>query len=153
MLPLIIQVWVPDLRCTVTGCGACHRAALCADPLASPGKRCTASGTRGCSSMIIPRHPNLARDVVVAGCKLHACAGGLLADGLPVKLLPRRLVGGVGEAALGVELGVAALQLSVGDQDVGGALIEVDTDPVTGGKHSKPAVGSGFRRRIQDRWR
>src|SRR3974390_3354626 len=104
MVPLIVQLWVPDLRCTAR---ALHRV------------RDTRLGRQGL--VIIPRHTDLAGDVVVAGCKLHARASGLLTDGLSIELLPRGLVGGVGEAALGLELGAAALQLIVSNQDVGGA--------------------------------
>src|SRR5437870_2209236 len=49
--------------------------------------------------MIIPRDADLACDVVIARCKLHAGAGGLLADGRAIELLPGRLVRRIFEAA------------------------------------------------------
>src|SRR5581483_12477284 len=99
----------------------------------------------GAWSVIIPRHPDLAGDVVIARGELHAGAGGVLADGEAVELLPWRLVGGMREAALGLQLGVALLHLVVGDQDVGGTLVEVDPDLVAGLENGEPAVGGGFR--------
>src|SRR5438105_2153396 len=60
--------------------------------------------------MIIPRHADRARNILIARGELHAGAGGLLADGRAIQLLPRRLVGRVGEAALGLQLGAALLQ-------------------------------------------
>ena len=56
------------------------------------------------SLVIIPGHTDPARDVVVARGELHAGAGGLLADGRAIELLPRRLVGRVGEAAFGFQI-------------------------------------------------
>src|SRR6478672_6486144 len=103
--------------------------------------------------MIIPRHAHLACNVMIAGGELHTGAGGLLADGRTIELLPRRLVGRIGEAALGLQLGAALLQLLVGDQDVGAALVEVDAYVVAGPEDRKPAVGGGFRRGVQDRGR
>src|SRR5439155_25016166 len=103
--------------------------------------------------MVIPRHADLARDVVIARGELHAGPRGLLADGRTIELLPRRLVGGIGEAASSLQLGAALLQLIVGDQDVGAALVEVDAHLVTGLEDRKPAVGGGFRRRVKNRGR
>src|SRR3984885_6209209 len=103
--------------------------------------------------MIIPRHADLAGDVVIAGGELHAGAGGLLADGRTIQLLPRRLVGRVGEAAFGLEVGAALLQLLVRDQDVGAAFVEVDANLVAGLEDRKATIGGGFRRGVEDRRR
>src|SRR5258707_15886366 len=103
--------------------------------------------------MIIPRDADLARDVVIARRELHAGAGGLLTDGRTIELLPRRLVGRIGEAAPGLQLGAALLYLLVGDQDVGAALVEVDAHLVAGPEDRQPAIGGGFRRGVQDRGR
>src|ERR1700731_4802686 len=103
--------------------------------------------------MIIPRHADLAGDVVIAGGELHAGAGGLLADGRTIQLLPRRLVGRVREATFGLEVGAALLQLVVRDQDVGAAFVEIDANLVAGLQDRKPAIGGGLRRRVEDRWR
>src|SRR6266850_5509393 len=103
--------------------------------------------------MIVPRHADAAGNVLIARCKLHAGAGGLLADGRAIELLPRRLVRRVGEAALGLQLGAALLQLLVRDQDVGIALVEVDANLVAGPQDRQPAVGGGLRRGVEDRRR
>src|SRR6201996_5557546 len=91
--------------------------------------------------VIIPGHADRARDVMIPRRELHAGAGRLLADGGAVELLPRRLVGRVGEAALGLQVGVALLELLVGDQDVGRALVEADAAPVAGLEDRHPAIG------------
>src|SRR6478735_9874502 len=98
--------------------------------------------------MIIPRHTDLAGDVVIARRELHAGAGGLLADGGAIELLPRRLVGRVGEAAFRLQVGVAFPQLLVRDQDVRGTLVEVDANLVAGLEDRKPAVGGSFGRSV-----
>src|ERR1700754_538242 len=103
--------------------------------------------------VIVPRHADAAGDVLVAGGELHAGAGGLLADGGAIEFLPRRLVGRVGKTALGLQLGMPLLQLLVGDQNVGAALVEVDADLVAGLENCEPAIGGGFRRSVEDRRR
>src|SRR5215207_8546703 len=60
--------------------------------------------------MIIPRHADRARNIMIARCEFHAGAGSLLADGGAIELLPRCLVGRVGEAALVLQLGTTLLQ-------------------------------------------
>ena len=92
--------------------------------------------------MIIPRHADRAGNVLIARGEFHAGAGGLLADGRAIELLPWRLVGRVGEAALVLQLGAALLQFVARDQDVGVALVEVDADLVAG-----PAGSQARRRR------
>src|SRR5437868_1955104 len=103
--------------------------------------------------MIVPRHTDRARNIMIARGELHAGAGGLLADGRTIELLPRRLVGRVVEAARGFQLGATLLQLVAGDQDVGVALVEVDANLVAGPQDGKPAVGGRLRRGVEDRGR
>src|SRR4051794_40550449 len=103
--------------------------------------------------MIIPGNADGACDVVIAGCELHAGAGGLLADGRAIELLPWRLVGRVFEAAIRLELGVPLLELLIGKQDVGAAFVKVDANLVAGLKNGEAAIGRGFRRGVQDRRR
>src|SRR5271169_4915732 len=103
--------------------------------------------------MIIPRHTDLAGDVVVARGKLYAGAGGPLADGRAIEFLPRRLARRIGEAAPGLELGVALLPLLIRDQVVRGPLVEVDADLVAGLEDRKPPIGGGFRCGVEDRRR
>src|SRR4051794_38723636 len=103
--------------------------------------------------MIIPRDADLAGNVVIARRELHAGAGGMLAHGRAIELLPWRLVGGVGEAALGLELGAAPLQLFIRDQDVGAALVQVDANLVASFEDGEAAVGGRFGRRVEDRRR
>src|SRR6266700_4064719 len=103
--------------------------------------------------MIVPGHADAGGDVVITGGELQTSAGGLLTDGRAVELLPRRLVGRVGEAAAGLEVGAPLLQLLIRDQDVGAALVEVDADLVAGLEDRKSAIGGGFRRGVEDRGR
>src|SRR5262249_52318629 len=105
------------------------------------------------ASVIVPRHADLAGDVVVARCELHAGPRGLLAHGGAIELLPWRLVRREGEAALGLQLGVALLDLGIADQDIRAALVEVDADLVAGAQDREPAVGRCFRRSVEDRGR
>src|SRR4051812_30575912 len=99
----------------------------------------------GCSSMIIPRHADGAGDVAVARCQFETGAGGLLADGVAVELLPRRLVFRIRKSAHGLEVGEALLELLGRDQDIRVPLIEVDADTIAGLEHGKSAVGGRFR--------
>src|SRR6266403_4255760 len=103
--------------------------------------------------MIIPRHADATGDVVIARGQLHTRAGGLLADGRAIELLPRRLVGRIGEAAPRFKVGAPSLQLLIRYQDVGAALVEVYANLVASLEDRKPAVGSRFRRCVQDRRR
>src|SRR5256885_16928357 len=103
--------------------------------------------------MIIPGHADRCGDVVVTGGELHAGAGGLLPDGRAVELLPRRLIGRIGEAAAGLEIRAPLLQLIIRNQDVGAALVEVDADLVARLEDRQSPVGGGFRRGVEDRGR
>ena len=103
--------------------------------------------------MIIPCPADASSDVVIARREFQARAGGLLAHGRAIELLPGRLVGRIGEAAFCLQFGAAPLQLLVGNQDVGAALVEVDANHVAGLEDRKPAVGCGFGRGVQDRRR
>src|SRR5690242_2973936 len=118
-----------------------------------PGLRYAPSGLRVPNSVIIPRHADLAGDVLVAGGELHAGAGGLLADGVAIDLLPRRLVRREAESALRLQLGMALLHLIVRDQDIGAALVEIDADLVAGAQDGEPAIGGRFRRGVENRGR
>src|SRR5690242_6774678 len=103
--------------------------------------------------VVVARHTHGAGDVVIAGRKLDASAGRVLADGISIELLPGRLVGRMRVAAAGLELGMALFNLVVGDQDVGRALVEIDAHLVAGLEDGKPAIGGSFRRSVEDRWR
>src|SRR5580698_9198142 len=103
--------------------------------------------------VIIPGDADFAGDVVVARSKLHAGAGGLLADRRAIDFLPRRLVCRIGKAAFGLQLRMALLHLVIRNQDVGAALVEVDANPVAGLQDRKATVGGGFRRGVEDRRR
>src|ERR1700688_5261397 len=116
-----------------------------AGSLRSQGRRFTES------LMIIPRHADLAGDVVIAGGEFHAGAGGLLADGRAIEFLPRRLVGRIGKATLCFKFGAALLQFLVRDQDIGAGLVEVDPNLVAGLEDRQATVGGGFRGWVQDR--
>src|SRR3954468_1098351 len=100
--------------------------------------------------VIIPRHPERAGDVLVARGELDAGAARVLADGVAIEFLPRRLVRRGLEAAIGLQLGVALLHLVVRDQDIRAALVEVDAHLVAVPQNRKAAVRRSFRRGIQD---
>src|SRR3954469_3422925 len=110
-------------------------------------------GLRVPNSVIIPRHAKCAGDVLIARGELHAGTSRLLADCVAIKLLPRRLVRRMLEAAIGLELGMALLHLVVGDENVGAALVQIDAHPVAVPEDREPAIGGGFRRSIEDRRR
>src|ERR1700738_2775181 len=103
--------------------------------------------------MIIPRHADAAGDVVIVRREFHSRAGGLLADGRAIELLPRRLVGRIREAALGFEFGAPPFELLIRYQNVGAALVEVDANLVAGLEDRKATVGSRFPRCVQYRRR
>src|SRR3954452_10751479 len=100
--------------------------------------------------MIVPGHADLAGDVLIAGGEFHAGAGGMLADGRAIQLLPGCLVSGVRKAALGFQLGAPLLQLVIGYEDVGAALVQIDANHVPVFEDGKSAIGCGFRRRVED---
>src|SRR3954462_7524901 len=102
-------------------------------------------GLRVPVSVIVSRHAKRAGDVLVARGELHAGAGRLLADGVAIKLLPRRLVRRMLVAAIGLELGMALLHLVVGDENVGAALVQIDAHLVAIPEDRDPAMGGGFR--------
>src|SRR5450755_722930 len=90
--------------------------------------------------MIIPCHADSAGDVVIARRELHAGAGGLLADGRTIELLPRRLVGRIGEATTRFKFGVAFFEFLIGNQNVGAAFIQVDANLVAGLEDRQAAI-------------
>src|SRR5258707_13029436 len=99
--------------------------------------------------MIIPCDTDLAGDVVITRGEFHAGAGGLLANGRAVELLPRRLVRREFETSIRLEIGVALLQFRVRDQDVGATLVEGDANLVAGAQDRKPASGCVLLRRVE----
>src|SRR5437868_7626033 len=76
--------------------------------------------------MIIPCDAHPAGNVVIAGGELHAGAGGMLADGGAIQLLPGCLVGRMGKAALSLQFRAPPLQLLIGYQDIGAAIVKID---------------------------
>src|SRR3954454_21017722 len=106
-------------------------------------------GLRVPVSVIVSRHAKCAGNVLIARGELHAGAGRVLADGVAIKLLPRRLVRRMLEAAIGLELGVALLHLVVRDENVGAALVQIDAHLVAVPEDREPAIGGGFRRSIE----
>src|SRR4051794_398994 len=103
--------------------------------------------------MIVPRHTHFAGNVVIAGGQLHAGPSGMLADRGSIELLPGCLVGRVRKAAFGRQFCAPLLQLLIGYQDVGAALVEIDANLVAVLEDRKPAISGGFRCGVQDRWR
>src|SRR5579883_1004332 len=103
--------------------------------------------------MIIPGHADLAGDVVVARCEFHAGAGGVLADGRTIDLLPWRLARRIRESALRLQLGVTSLHFLFRNQNVRCSLAKVDTHPIAGFEDCKAAIGRSLRRGVENRRR
>src|SRR5690606_26301237 len=64
-----------------------------------------------------------------------------------------RLAGRHLEAARGIEVHTALFELLLRDEDVGGALLEVDADPVAGPEQRKTAARGRLGRGVEDRRR
>ena len=78
------------------------------------------------------------------------CRGELVGE-VALDLLPRRLALRVGVAACLHELRTPRLELLVGNDDVGGALAEIDAQPVARPHQSEAAAVSRLRRGVEDR--
>src|SRR6185437_7782739 len=107
----------------------------------------------GWGLMIVPRHAEGMRDVAVAGREFHTGAGRVLANSVAIELLPGRLVGGMGIAALRLQLGAAALEFILGNQDIGAPFIEINAYLVVGLQDCEATVRGSFWARVEDRRR
>src|SRR5215472_19151266 len=82
--------------------------------------------------VIVARNPHgLRQALVLRGRREHHAVGELLHHGA-LDLLPRRLARRIAVAALLLERRPALRQLRLADEDVGGALVEVDAHAVAG---------------------
>src|SRR6478752_6161827 len=101
--------------------------------------------------VVIPRNALGLIDLLILDRILQNHAGAHLADMLALNLLPRRLRGGVFVTARRFQRLAALGQLFIADQDVGRALVEIDTHPVAGLDKGQSAACRGFRRGVEDR--
>ena len=69
---------------------------------------------------------------------------------LALDLLPRGLALGILIAATGLELRMALSKVSIRNQDVGRALVQIDAHPVSRFQHSEAAASGRFRRCIEN---
>src|SRR5690606_14226287 len=104
-------------------------------------------------SMVVARDALGRGDPLILDRGLQHHAFGELVDQPTLDLLPRRLVLRVAVAALALQCGTAGVVLLPGDQDVGGAPVEVDAHAVPGPEDGEPAAGGGLRRGVEHRWR
>src|SRR5262245_14940182 len=103
--------------------------------------------------MIVARDTLGGGDLLVLDGRLQHHAGRELVDQAALDLLPRRLVRRILIAAVALQRRAAGVVLLLGDQDVGGALVQIDAHAVTRLEDGQTAAGSGLRRGVEDRRR
>src|ERR1700722_7353016 len=101
------------------------------------------------SSMIVARHAHRLRQALVLDSRLQHHAFVELRHHLTLDLLPWRLALWIGEPALARERGPSLVQLAVRDQDVGGALLEIDSNAVAGLDQRQSPARRRLRRSIE----
>jgi hypothetical protein len=101
--------------------------------------------------MIVARYALGVCDIAIFDCRLQHHAFGQLIDHATLDFLPWRLALGKLVAAIVLQFSAPALDLVVGDENVGGALAQVDPHPVAIAQQRQPAADSGFRRGVEDR--
>src|SRR6266705_2760919 len=135
--------------------GGLPRSALATCEVFSPYQIRCCIDTRGtnncCGSMTVPRDAGLLRNTLVFDRRLEHHTVGELVDEVALDLLPWCL-------ALGIEIAAALLQrraplgkLLGRDQDIGGALVQIDAHAVAGLEQRKPDARRCLRCRVQDR--
>src|SRR3984893_13850835 len=105
------------------------------------------------SSVIVARHAGGLGEALVFHRRLEHHAVGELVHHGALNLLPWCLAGRELEAAFVLQGPPPLRQLSVRNQDIGSALVEVDTDAVAGAQQRKPTVRGRLGRGIEDRRR
>src|SRR5215468_10077524 len=98
-------------------------------------------------------HAALLRDALVFDRRLEHHAFGELIDEVALDFLPRRLAVRIGVAATLLQRRAPLGELRGRDQDIGGALVQIDAYAVAGLKEREAAASGGFRGRVEDRGR
>ena len=101
--------------------------------------------------VIVARHAFGQIDILILDRVFQHHAGAHLADMGALDFLPRRLRSGIFVTARRFQRLTALGQLFIADQDVGRALVEIDTHPVAGLDKGQSAACRGFRRGVEDR--
>src|SRR5438067_4227802 len=97
--------------------------------------------------MGVPWHSLALRHLLEVDREIEASARGQLADELALQFLPGRLA----RHDLGLPRRLAAGQLRLGDQDIGGALADIDPYLVAGLEQRQSAADRGLGRGVEDR--
>src|ERR1700722_11454926 len=103
--------------------------------------------------MFVSRHPHRLFRTLVLNRWLEHHALVELSPHLALDLLPWCLAFGMGEAAVLGQRGAALVQLLVRDQNVGGALLEINAHPVAGLDQRQSPARSRFRGSVENRRR
>src|SRR5262245_36558093 len=103
--------------------------------------------------MVVARDTLGLGDPLVLDRRLEHHALGELVDEPALDLLPGRLMARELVAAVALQRGAAPVVLLLGNEDVGGALVEVDAHAVAGPQDRQPAAGRRLRRGVEDRRR
>src|SRR5271168_5125692 len=103
--------------------------------------------------MIVPRHAHGLRQALIMDRRLQHHALVELRHHLALDLLPWRLALGIVIAAVLGERGAALSEFGVRDQDVRGALLEIDPHPVAGLDERKTPSRRRLWRSVEDRGR
>src|SRR5262245_37291598 len=103
--------------------------------------------------MTIAWHAALLRDALVLDRGFEHHAFGELIDEVTLDFLPRRLAVRIGVAAALLQCRAPLGELRSRDQDIGGALVQIDAHAVAGLEEREAAAGGRFRCRVEDRRR
>src|SRR5690242_21787275 len=103
--------------------------------------------------MIVARNALALGDLLIFHGRLQHHAMRKVVDQLTLDLLPGRWMSWIFVATMPLQIGTAPIVLFLRNQNIGGALVEIDAHAITGFQDRQPTAGRGFRRGIEDRWR
>src|SRR5438132_10676168 len=135
----ILRLRNKDHRCTGL---VPFRDRICAEP---------SQQSLGRFSVIVPWCSLTRRNPLILDRRLEHHPMRKLVDHATLDLLPGGLAAGNLEAPLLRQRLFAAVALRLADQDIGGTLVQIDANPVTGFQDREPAPGCRFRGSVQDR--
>src|SRR5437899_856814 len=103
--------------------------------------------------MTVPRYSTLLGDALELDRRLEHHAFCELVDEVTLDFLPGSLAVRIGVAAALLQRRAPLGELRGRDQDIGGALPQINAHAVAGLEQREPAAGGGFRCRVEDRGR